>query len=132
MGRGQVLRALQIASSNLKRMEEEKPRPVQVVVDTDKVAETEIDMTPWTYRSRGWEFEDIAVGFRGAMAAKLKQEVGALRGTLESNQEEAQRIAKEIRSELSQEPKVEYDRLRHIAVILADKVERGLGRADWI
>ena len=61
---GQVLRALQIASSNLKRMEEEKPRPVQVVVDTDKVAETEIEMTPWTFRSRGWEFEDVAVGFR--------------------------------------------------------------------
>jgi hypothetical protein len=32
------VRALQIAAANLKHMEAEKPRPVQVVVDPAKVA----------------------------------------------------------------------------------------------
>ena len=45
---GQVLYAMQIASANLKRMELEKPRPVQVVVDEEKVAETPLGMTPWS------------------------------------------------------------------------------------
>ena len=61
---GVLLYALQIASTNLKRIEAEKPRPSQVVVDPEKVAETRIGITPWTARERGWELEDEAVGFR--------------------------------------------------------------------
>lgn len=43
---GLVLYALQIASSNLKRMELEKPRPTDVVVDPETVAETPLQLTP--------------------------------------------------------------------------------------
>lgn len=56
---GQVLYALQIASSNLKRMEEEKPRPEQVVVDTEKVGETPLGRTPWSRRGEGHDAESV-------------------------------------------------------------------------
>ena len=55
---GQVLYALQIASANLKRMEAEKPRPVQVVVDQEKVAETPLGMTPWSAKGEGHDVEE--------------------------------------------------------------------------
>lgn len=57
---GLVLYAVQIASSNLRRMEEEKPRPEQVVVDTEKVAETPVGMTPWSKKAEGHEIEEPA------------------------------------------------------------------------
>jgi hypothetical protein len=57
---GLVLYACQIASTNLKRMDEEKPRPVQVVVDTEKVVETPLGMTPWSGKSEGHEIEEPA------------------------------------------------------------------------
>jgi hypothetical protein len=44
---GLLLYALQIASSNLRQMKEEKPRPMQIVVDRKKVGETPLGMTPW-------------------------------------------------------------------------------------
>jgi len=47
---GQLLYALQIAASNLKQLKEEKPRPVQVVVDRDKVEEVPLGMTQWSAR----------------------------------------------------------------------------------
>src|ERR1700690_3310959 len=56
---GLKLYALQIASSNLKRMEEEKPRPAQVVVDVKKVAETPVGMTPWSFDESGHEPEQL-------------------------------------------------------------------------
>jgi len=39
---GLMLHALRIASTNLKRIEAEKPRPEQVVVDPEKMAETKM------------------------------------------------------------------------------------------
>jgi hypothetical protein len=54
---GQVLYALQIASSNLRQMNAEKPRPQQVVIDPKKVAETGVGMAPWSLRKSG-EIED--------------------------------------------------------------------------
>ncbi len=56
---GLVLYALQIASSNLKRMDHEKPRPVQVVVEPKKVAETPLGMTPWSEKPGGHEPEEV-------------------------------------------------------------------------
>ena len=56
---GMMLYALQIASSNLKRMDEEKPRPAQVVVDVKKVAETPLGMTPWSGKPGGHEVEEV-------------------------------------------------------------------------
>jgi flagellar biosynthesis/type III secretory pathway chaperone len=56
---GLVVNSLRIASSNLKRMEEEKPRPVQVVVDVDRVGETPVGMTPWSGRPGGHEPEEV-------------------------------------------------------------------------
>ena len=41
---GLLFYAMQIASTNLKRMEEEKPKPRNVVVDVDKVADTPINL----------------------------------------------------------------------------------------
>ncbi|MGA9526927.1 MAG: hypothetical protein WBS24_02295 [Terriglobales bacterium] len=40
---GLLLYALQIASSNLNRMDDEKPQPEQVVIDLDKIAETPLE-----------------------------------------------------------------------------------------
>jgi hypothetical protein len=57
---GIVLYALQIAASNLKRMDEEKARPVQVVVDTEKVTETPLGMTPWSGKAAGHEIDEPA------------------------------------------------------------------------
>ncbi|MFZ3264800.1 MAG: hypothetical protein WA172_12435 [Terriglobales bacterium] len=56
---GLVLYALQIASSNLKRMDQEKPRLVQVVVEPKKVAETPLGMTPWSEKPGGHEPEEV-------------------------------------------------------------------------
>jgi hypothetical protein len=56
---GLVLYALQTASSNLKRLAAEQPRPVQVVVDTNKVAETPLGMTPWSNKKEGHETEAV-------------------------------------------------------------------------
>ena len=55
---GLLLYALQIASSNLKRMEAEKPRPTQVVVDPETAAETPIGMTPWSASGKGHDPEE--------------------------------------------------------------------------
>ena len=56
---GRLLYALQIASANLGRMREEAPRPTQVVVDTRKVAETPLGMTPWSGKPGGHEPEEV-------------------------------------------------------------------------
>jgi hypothetical protein len=68
---GLVLYALQIASSNLKRMDEEKPRPAQVVVDVKKVGETPVGMTPWSFHERGREPEQLP----DARVARTKREI---------------------------------------------------------
>jgi len=60
---GTVLYGLQIASANLKRMELERPRPTQVVVDTEKVGETPLGVTPWSKEEGHKEIEDIAPVF---------------------------------------------------------------------
>jgi len=125
---GLMLYALQIASSNLKRMEVEKPRPAQVVVDPETVAETPMGMTPWSVKESGHEVEDEAVGFQGEMAEKLKMEARVARERFESNQLEARRLAKEIRTELECEPKADGRRLRWYLGILEGKVGKGLGR----
>ena len=53
-----VLYALQIASSNLKRLKEERPkRPTSVVVDREKVAETPLGETPWSASGTGHDPE---------------------------------------------------------------------------
>jgi hypothetical protein len=56
---GLMLYALQIASTNLKRMAEEKPRPAQVVVDVKKVGETPVGWTPWSFQKGGREPEEL-------------------------------------------------------------------------
>jgi len=55
---GLVLYAMQIASSNLRQMQAEKPRPTQVVVEPEKVAETPMGMTPWSASGEGHDPED--------------------------------------------------------------------------
>jgi len=57
---GLLLYALQIASSNLKQMQAEKPRPTQVVVEPERVAETPMGMTPWSASGEGHDAEEEA------------------------------------------------------------------------
>ena len=125
---GVVLYALQIASSNLKRMEVEKPRPAQVVVDPEKVAETPMGMTPWTAKERGQELEDEDVGFQGEIAEKLKREARSARERLEMYSREARKMAGEALNELKREPKMDYDQMRRSLASFADMVKDYLGR----
>ncbi len=124
---GRVLYALQIASANLKRMEADKPRPEQVVVDLPKVAETPLGMTPWSGNEKGHELEDVAVGFQGEMAAKLKREASAARERLGVHQSEARKLAREIEQYLGPGPDANYEALRHNMLVMAYRVEEILG-----
>jgi hypothetical protein len=123
---GRVLYALQIAASNLKHMEAEKPRPVQVVVDPAKVAETPLGMTPWSGNERGHELEDEAVGFQGEMAAKLKREASAVRERYGMQQREARRLAREMKKYLAGGPGTNYEELRRNMAIMALQIEENL------
>ncbi len=123
---GRVLYALQIAASNLKHMEAEKPRPVQVVVDPAKVAETPLGMTPWSGNERGHELEDEAVGFQGEMAAKLKREACAVRERYGMHQREARRLAREMKGYLERGPEANYEELRRNMAIMALHIEENL------
>jgi hypothetical protein len=55
---GLLLYTLQIASSNLKQMNAEKPRPTQVVVDPETVGETPLGETPWSASGEGHDPEE--------------------------------------------------------------------------
>jgi hypothetical protein len=125
---GLMLYALQIASSNLKRIEAEKPRPSQVVVDPEKVAKTPIGITPWTARERGWELEDEAVGFQGDIAQNLKRAARATRERLVMQVLAARKLAEQAKAELEREPKINYDQMRFTLETLALNVEEHLGR----
>ena len=125
---GLMLYALQIASTNLKRIETEKPRPEQVVVDPEKVAETPIGMTPWTAKEGGQELEDEEVGFQGEIAEKLKRQTRSARERLEMHTSEARQLAEDMRAELEQEPKMEYEQMRWTLATFAHKGEEQLGR----
>ena len=57
---GLALFALQIASSNLNRMQAEKAPPTQVVVEPEKVAETPMGRTPWSATGAGHDLEEPA------------------------------------------------------------------------
>ncbi len=105
---GLVLYALQIASTNLKRMEEEKPRPVQVVVDTEKVGETPMGMTPWSGKGEGHEIEEAA-----DMAAERElQEVNECwESDYRKKQTWLEEKLKEIDYVLGQHPAPKEDRL---------------------
>ena len=119
---GRVLYGLQIAAANLKHMEAEKPRPVQVVVDAAKVAETPLGMTPWSGNEKGHELEDEAVGFQGEMAAKLKREASAARERFGMHQREAHKLAREIKEYLEPGPDATYEKLRRSMGIMADRI----------
>jgi hypothetical protein len=125
---GVLLYALQIASTNLKRMEAEKPRATQVVVDPEKVAKTPIGMTPWTAKEKGWELEDEAVGFQGDIAQNLKRQARAARETLGMHIRSARKLVKYAQAELDHEPKLNYDQIRHTFAVFASNVEEQLGQ----
>src|SRR5208282_5519147 len=114
-----VLYALQIASSNLKRMEAEKPRPAQVVVDEEKVAETPLGMTPWSRKEGGHEIEDIAAGFQGDMAAQLKAELQGVREAYGWKVSGAHKMASEIEGYLRQTPPISEGDLRYFMRIMS-------------
>ena len=121
-----TVKALQIASANLKRMEAEKPRPVQVVVDPAKVAETPLGLTPWSGNEKGHEIEEMAVGFQGEMAAKLKREASAVRERYAMHQSAARRLAREMNEYLENEPELNHEELRRNMAIIAVHIEECL------
>jgi hypothetical protein len=129
---GLMLYALQIASSNLKRIEAEKPRAAQVVVDPEKVGETPMGMTPWSVREAGHEVEDEAAGFQGEIAAKLKLEARVARERYEKFRRQAREVGEDMRKQLELEPKPDNERLRWLLGLFADHVGRGLGRGEWV
>jgi hypothetical protein len=123
---GRVLYALQIASANLKHLEADKPRPAQVVVDLEKVAETPLGMTPWSRHEEGHELEDMAVGFQGEIAAKLKREVFSVRERYGKHRLEAWRLAREMKRYLASEPKLNYEELWRNMEMMSRKIEENL------
>jgi hypothetical protein len=125
---GLLLYSMQIASANLKRIEAEKPRPEQVVIDPEKVAKTPIGITPWTAREKGWELEDEAVGFQGDIAQNLKRQARAARETLGMHIRSARKLVEYAQAELGREPKLDYDQIRHTLAIFAANVEEQLGQ----
>ncbi len=125
---GLMLYALQIASTNLKRIEAEKPRPSQVVVDPERVAFTPIGMTPWTARAAGLELEDEAVGFQGEIAQNLKRQARSARETLGMHIRSARKLVKYARAELDHEPKLDCDQIRRTLDTFAVNVEEQLGQ----
>jgi hypothetical protein len=60
---GLMLYALQIASSNLKQISMDKPRPTQVVVEPAKVGKTLLGMTPWAPEGLDYEYESETDGY---------------------------------------------------------------------
>ncbi len=93
---GRLLYALQIASANLERMREETPRPVQVVVDVEKVGETPLGMTPWSEEPGGHELEEVV----DKVVARTKR---AIRAEEESERRaEQNRLMKEQLSQITE------------------------------
>lgn len=124
---GRVLYGLQIAGSNLKHMEAEKPRAEQVVVDAAKVAETPLGMTPWSRNDRGHELEDMEVGFQGEMAARLKREVIAVRERFGRHKREARKLVREMKGYLESKPELSHEELQRNMSIMALHIEESLG-----
>ncbi|MGB9233930.1 MAG: hypothetical protein WCC04_05920 [Terriglobales bacterium] len=120
---GTVLYGLQIASTNLKRMEAERPRPAQVVVDPEKVAETPLGMTPWSQKEKGYEVEDIATGFQGELAMRLKREtvLASERYQIKRNNELS--LAKDIKNYLQGEPPLTLDNARWLLGLVATRLQ---------
>lgn len=118
---GLVLYACQIASTNLRQMEDEKPRPVQVVVDTKKVAETPLGMTPWSgRRSGGHEIEEPAdIAAQRALDAvnrRWEREYQAKKEWIETKM-------KGIEEVLSQHPQADRETLNRALVYVSETLE---------
>lgn len=121
-----MLSALRIASTNLRRILTEKPRPSQVVVDPEKVADTPIGMTPWTASEKGYEVEDEALGFQGEIAQNLKNQARAARERLNMHIRTARELANEMEVELNREPKLNSDDLSRMMSIFTHHIQEYL------
>jgi hypothetical protein len=123
---GVVLYALQIASSNLRQVEIEKPRPQQVVVDADKVVETPLGMTPWSRREGGHEREEIAMGLPGELAAKMRREVLAAREQYQKALKNIKREADELRGYVDCIEPLTADRWKHYIYLATERMDEFL------
>ena len=110
---GRLLYALQIASTNLKRMVEEKPRAAQVVVDPETVGETPMGMTPWSESEQGHELEDYEERFQGPMAARLKRQIAEVLHLHECHQNSARRFARDLERWANIGPDTNLNELKH-------------------
>ncbi|MFZ0480530.1 MAG: hypothetical protein WAL71_15425 [Terriglobales bacterium] len=119
---GTVLYGLQIASANLKRMELERPRPTQVVVDTEKVGETPLGVTPWSKEEGHKEIEDIAPVFQGERAMKLKREVVAAHERYGMILGDDHKLAKHIKGSLAETPPLTIEAARRLLEEVADEL----------
>jgi len=118
---GLMLYAMQIASSNLKRIEAEKPRATQVVVDPKRVGETPMGMTPWSGNEEGHEPEEL----EDKRIARTKREILEeaenrkrereriwLSRELGEVRDELSRRSEEIRKWIGNEPPVKPEKMR--------------------
>lgn len=121
---GTVFYGLQIASANLKRMELERPRPMQVVVDTKKVGETPLGRTPWSEEEGHEEIEDIAPVFQGELAMRLKREVAAARERCQIRREDDHRLAKDVSGFLGEATPLTLETARSLLGTVVDELER--------
>jgi hypothetical protein len=118
---GLVLYACQIASTNLRQMEDEKPRPVQVVVDTKNVAETPLGMTPWSRRrSGGHEIEEPAdIAAQRALEAVNRR----WESEYEAKKEWIENSVKRVGEVLSQHPQADHEKLNRALVYVSETLE---------
>lgn len=120
---GLLLYALQIASSNLKRVDEEKPRPAQVVVDVKKVAETPVGMTPWSFDESGHEPEQLP----DERVARTKREI------LEEEENECRMEEREWMSrQLENIDKFMANQARNLEYCLSSQPEPSVGRMKFV
>lgn len=106
---GLLLYTLQIASSNLKQMNAEKPRPTQVVVDPETVGETPLGQTPWSASGQGHDPE--------VEAGAGESEAGGTRAESENQAESkvgATARLVSINRWVRENPDSTYEKLRHM------------------
>jgi len=99
-----------------------RPRPTQVVVDTEKVGETPLGVTPWSKEEGHKEIEDIAPVFQGERAMKLKREVVAAHERYGMILGDDHKLAKHIKGSLAETPPLTIEAARRLLEEVADEL----------
>jgi hypothetical protein len=92
---GLMLYALQIASGNLKRMEGERAKPTQVVVEPAKAGRTPLGMTPWSASGQGHDPEEEDNGHQESAVSRQPSAISRPEKPEEETREEE--VLREVR-----------------------------------